>query len=257
MTADRSQQRSWFLRLAAGVCLLVVIVLAGGIALWNYVGPSQVRQAIQRQVPPVIVDDLVPRAEAGDVGAMVELAMALMRDRRHEEARRWWLRAAEAENLHAQSTVARAYDNGHLYGFSKDPVEAARWHRRLASRDTPNVARYQVRLGEMYRDGNGVDQSDADAVAWFRAATRHGNGYGFLRLAEMTAAGRGTPVDPVEAYRLAYLAEHGRGTDDSDFRLSEQARQFQETLSGKIGSGAAAEAERRAREERHELFNDR
>jgi hypothetical protein len=67
----------------------------------------------------------------------------------------------------------------------------------------------------------------------------------------MTAAGRGTSADSVESYRLAYLAEHGRGIDDSDFRLSEQARQLQKTLSGQIGSGAATQAERQARKEWH------
>jgi TPR repeat protein len=62
----------------------------------------------------------------------------------------------------------------------------------------------------MYMVGEGVVQSDTEAVRWFRAAANQGNDSAQFSLGGMYQAGRGVPQSDIEAarwYRLA--AEQG------------------------------------------------
>lgn len=54
----------------------------------------------------------------------------------------------------------------------KFDTEAAKWARKAAEQGNPTA---QYNLGTLYRDGEGVEQSDAEAVKWFRRAAEQGD----------------------------------------------------------------------------------
>ena len=56
-------------------------------------------------------------------------------------------------------------------------------------------------LGLNYRDGRGVPQDDAEAVAWLRRAAEQGTDLARVTLAEMYAEGRGVPLEELEQLR--------------------------------------------------------
>ncbi|NTU90317.1 MAG: sel1 repeat family protein [Chlorobiaceae bacterium] len=57
----------------------------------------------------------------------------------------------------------------------------------------------QNKLGTYYQLGLNTEQSDAEAVRWFRKAAEQGNGDGEFNLGEMYEKGRGVPVDREQA----------------------------------------------------------
>ena len=64
----------------------------------------------------------------------------------------------------------------------------------------------QVSLGEMYRNGHGVTQSDAEAVKWYRKSAEQGDARGQNNLGWMYDEGRGvaqSDTEVVEWHRKA------------------------------------------------------
>ncbi|MGO9864330.1 MAG: SEL1-like repeat protein [Terriglobales bacterium] len=59
----------------------------------------------------------------------------------------------------------------------------------------------QLNLGNAYERGNGVPQSDTQAVKWYRDAAEHGNATAQNSLGIMFRSGRGVDQDKVEAVR--------------------------------------------------------
>jgi len=118
----------------------------------------------------------------------------------------------------------------------------------------------QVNLGKAYEDGNGVPQSDNQAVKWYRAAAEQGNATAQNNLGLMFRLGRGVDQDKVEAvnwYRkaakqenpsalfnlaAAYYNGDGVGVDDV-------AADAWFLLAQNFGSQPAAEAAKRMKEE--------
>ncbi len=69
----------------------------------------------------------------------------------------------------------------------------------------------QLNLGRAYEDGNGVPQSDNQAVKWYRAAAEQGNATAQNDLGLMFRSGRGVEQDKAEAvkwYRKAAKQEN-------------------------------------------------
>ena len=72
----------------------------------------------------------------------------------------------------AEAEDAGAQDKlGQIYiqgqGVAQDDAEAVRWFRQAAERGNPEG---QFHLGIVYAKGQGVGQDDAEAVRWFRKA---------------------------------------------------------------------------------------
>lgn len=86
--------------------------------------------------------------------------------------------------------------------------------RQRAERGEP-AAQYD--LGYRYRHGNGVPQSDAEAVRWYRLSAAQGHAQGQNGLAVLYDMGRGVPRHEEEARRLYRLALQGR-PDDATIR---------------------------------------
>ena len=86
---------------------------------------------------------------------------------------------------------------------SKNYVAAAKGFRLAAAQGNATA---QVMLGEMYANGQGVVQDDAEAVKWFRLAAAQGNASAQYGLGFVYANGQGVVQNYAEAvkwYRLA------------------------------------------------------
>lgn len=87
------------------------------------------------------------------------------------------------------------------------PIEMSQLQAKAQAGD-PNA---QLNLGRAYEDGNGVAQSDNQAVKWYRAAAEQGNATAQNDLGLMFRLGRGVAQDKVEAvkwYRKAARQEN-------------------------------------------------
>jgi TPR repeat protein len=88
-------------------------------------------------------------------------------------------------------------------GVPQSDAEAVAWYHKAAEQ---GQAAGQAYLGYMYQRGKGVPQSDTEAVAWYRKAAEQGHGAGQRSLGWMYAKGRGISQDAVKAYMWESLA---------------------------------------------------
>lgn len=82
---------------------------------------------------------------------------------------RWYLAAAQQQNVKAQFELARAYSRG--IGTAKDLNEAIRW---LGAAAGNNHAQAQLSLARAYEMGNGVQSSARTALKLYRQAAENG-----------------------------------------------------------------------------------
>jgi hypothetical protein len=110
--------------------------------------------------------------------------------------------------------------------------------RYLAEEGEP---RAQFDLGYLYDKGQGVPQSDREALRWYVKAAEQGEPRAQYNLGLMHATGQGVPKDYVEAYFwLSLAARHG----------DKQAVEAREYLAEQMTPEQMAEAKKRA--EAHE-----
>ncbi len=67
-------------------------------------------------------------------------------------------------------------------------------------------ARAQYKLGNMYKNGEGVSEDDAKAVKWYRKAAEQGHAMAQYRLGLRYSMGEGVPKNNVRAYMWWSLA---------------------------------------------------
>ena len=78
--------------------------------------------------------------------------------------------------------------------------------KNLLAAAEQGAARAQFILGNMYRQGEGVAQDDAEAVRWYRLAAEQGLARAQYSLGLMYTIGWGVPQDHAEAMRWLGLA---------------------------------------------------
>ena len=125
-------------------------------------------------------------ADAQDeLGAMYEFGLGVPGD--YAEAEKWFAKAQD------YFSIAKMYDN-----VARNRPLAAKWYRRLADRGDKYA---MFRLGEMYRDGEGVPRDYALSHLWFNLAAESGH----LRasMARDELALKMTPRQIAKAQRLA------------------------------------------------------
>jgi TPR repeat protein len=124
-------------------------------------------------------------ADAQDeIGGMYEFGLGVPTD--YAEAEKWF---AKANDLLA---IAIMYDR-----VARNRPLAAKWYRKLADQGD-KFARF--RLGEMYRDGEGVQRDYAAALRWFNLAAASGYPYGSAARDEL--ARKMTPAQIAKTLRL-------------------------------------------------------
>lgn len=153
--------------------------------------------------------------------------------------------AAEAGHAESQYLLSTMYDAGQ--GISQDDAEAARWERKSAEQghayaqanlsfrfyaagDFPeafawcqraacsNLAWAQYHLGLMYRKGEGVSQSDAEAAHWYRLAAAQDFPEAQGKLADLYYMGKGVPLSYEQAAAW-YRRAAGHGNAEAQFQL--------------------------------------
>ena len=88
-------------------------------------------------------------------------------------------------------------------GVWQDYAQAVAWFRKAAIQGNTNA---QNNLGVMYLDGQGVDQDYVQAVAWFRKAADRGNAAAQNNLGIRYKNGQGVAQNRVIAYALYSLS---------------------------------------------------
>ncbi|MER7519030.1 tetratricopeptide repeat protein [Streptomyces sp. NPDC126499] len=171
------------------------------------------------------------RAEAGDAGAMLQLASVSG----VAERARWLLHAAQAENAEALALLpaakaelevaARAGDvdcqnvlGGVLLAWDEDPAAAAVWFRKAAEGGN-NEARRS--LGYLLIEGAGVAKDVVAAEELFRAAAGEGDVIAQYNLAILLLDELGRPDVRDEALSLLESAARG-GVDEAAVRLGDE-----------------------------------
>jgi TPR repeat protein len=81
------------------------------------------------------------------------------------EAGKWYHKAAEQGDVHAQSFLGNCYDEG--IGVEKDEVEAVKWFRKAAEQGDTSA---QFFLGSCYNEGKGMEKDEIEAYAYFNLA---------------------------------------------------------------------------------------
>lgn len=101
-------------------------------------------------------------AEQGNGLGMNGMGLLALKEDKHSEALRWFLRAADAGFITGHYNVGQAYRYG--WGVQRDLRQAAQWYRQAAEKGHVEAS---LQLGRMYATGSGVVQNPAEAMRWF------------------------------------------------------------------------------------------
>jgi TPR repeat protein len=127
-------------------------------------------------------------------------------------ALQWFQKAADQGNHYAEAEIGEAYWNG-TAPYPQDRGAAFQWFSKAATNDTEIFS--MRRLGEAYRNGQGVAVDIPQALAWFRRAADGGETYSAAEIG--FAYWNGTapyPADPGEAVKwLEFAAKSAHETD--------------------------------------------
>lgn len=107
----------------------------------------------------------------------------------------------------------------------------------------------QIRLGELYAKGRGVQQDYTQARMWYGKAAAQGHPIAQNNLAELHFAGLGGPPDYVRAYMWVSLAStHMQGEE------KKQAEENLEDVAKRMSPAQVAEAKRLSQQCRANMF---
>jgi len=110
-------------------------------------------------------------AEAGNPGAMASLGDHYYEARNFDEAKRWYLKAADAGNVSAMIKLRDWGMLGLQKGLTRMVEDGLRWYERAAAAGDTKAMRV---LGDAYKHGKGVAKNPAVSGAWYRKAATSG-----------------------------------------------------------------------------------
>jgi TPR repeat protein len=168
--------------------VLIALVLAFGPA-------TAAAQADEPHNTPL--DTLQQQANAGDVGAQVELSDRYNSGRGvafdGQQAVMWMRKAAEQGNVKAEARLGQMFRSGRTASNYKDAVV---WYRKAAQHGDASA---QMSLAQMLAAGDGACMDFSEAVSWLRKAAEQGTRNAFLFLGDAYEFGKGVPPDLNEA----------------------------------------------------------
>ena len=138
-------------------------------------------------------DTVLSRAEKGDARSQHSLAARFEREKKYDEAVKWYTAAAAQGYGPSQMNLAQMYENG--IGVRRSSAEAIRWYRK-AVEVGDGESRWQ--LANLYA----AKGSYAEAVPLYNRSIEHDDYRAMLQLGEMYEHGRGVKKDMDEAVRL-------------------------------------------------------
>jgi TPR repeat protein len=173
-----------------------------------------------------------------------EFYMALIAGSRRQtaEAMEWYRRAAEKDDIRAMENLA-------LMAWGND-AERVKWYRRGAELGDGTS---QINYAAYLLLGQGIARNEQEAFRWYLAAARpYGRIEAYLAVAELYAAGTGTPRDPLEA--SAYLEIALKTLSRSDIPDENKLRALEKQLADELSPQQRAQAHARAHELRPDLI---
>lgn len=182
-------------------------------------------------------------AEKGSIEAQLALGDRYRQgtevEKDEQEAFRWYWQAAGQGNVDAQFWLGYAYDDGK--GVEQDYEEAMKWYRKAAAQGNAAAQNIiglhkaaaqgdddaQTSIGDLYYNGNGVEQDYEEAMKWYQKAAAQGNAIAQNRIGNLYYNGNGVKQDYEEAlkwyrkaaaqgnaaaqFNIGYLYHHGQG----------------------------------------------
>jgi hypothetical protein len=193
----------------------------------------------QAQEPPAVSKELQQAAEAGNPAAQWLLGWICSEKNDHDQALKWYRKAADQGFQPAQQVLHVMYANG--IGVQKDSREADNWLKKsLAPRQTSDLERAanrlledpalreyaltyyrrkaeggdafaQLVLGTFYMHGNGVAKDAKIGIEWLQKAASQGQVLAQCYLGTLFRSGAdGVPRDPAKAVEwLRKASENG------------------------------------------------
>ena len=127
---------------------------------------------------------------------------------------------------------------GDAYVASENYAEALRWYKRVYTNEWCDFKAFK-KIGDLYRDGKGVEQSDAEALRWYESGIDalgpdKLSGSYYRELARMVSEGFGTEPDKQRAAELMAQA------DEADRLQKERLENFTVKLPAKYASRTGA-----------------
>ena len=110
------------------------------------------------------------KANRGDAAAQCWVGSVYRHWENHNEAIKWYRKAADQGNANGQFILGLMYANGE--GVPEKNIEKAiKWYRLAADQ---GLADAQYLVGVMYDNGEGVGEDNEEAFKWYRLAADQG-----------------------------------------------------------------------------------
>ena len=148
------------------------------------------------------INELLPKANAGDAQAQYELGYAYYFgtngcEKDYTKAFKWYSAAARQGHAKAQFGLGGCYSLGR--GVDKDYEQQVYWYKKAAEQ---GLAEAQTALGECYMYGDGVPLDKKEAEKWFVKAAKQGDEYACLNLGNLYK------TDDKTSKAISYFKKH-------------------------------------------------
>ena len=196
--------------------------------------------AVQKKKNEILKEiELYQKAEAGDAEAQYKFGSMLARaDEDHEEAIRWYVKAANQGHVSAQNKLGTYYMTG--MGAPRDDKKAVELFAKAANQGLGDA---QYNLGLMYNQGLGVPKDYRKALGWYTKAAYQGVLSAQFNLGALYVNGEGVPSDSITGCAWIYLSKGAKGIDQCDASLTPpekaNALKLKEEFARKIDAHAA------------------
>ena len=139
-----------------------------------------------------------------------EVAKSFQKEKKHTEAFKYFLKAAQYGVKEAQYEVSLYFGRPQDYencGVRQDFAKAIMWTFEAANQ---GYALAECKLGKCYRDGRGVQQDVEFSLEWYKKASEHGSleAKDYLKKLEEKDATKATEETPMEAFE--YEVHNGK-----------------------------------------------
>lgn len=215
------------------ICISFALFLVAAIAVGQPAASSGPTSTAEDNRPSF--DETLATALEGDPEAQTLIASMYEERGSHENAVRWYRKAAKQGRPDAQFKLGFYHAQG-SGGLKKDLEEAANWFQKAAGKDQVGA---QYNLAVCYENGLGVPQNDALALGWYRQAAAKGDAFAQKAVGVCFEQGRGVKADRVEACAW-YLLSASRNNPDADKLLKNLAPGLKPEEVGKAQKRAQA-----------------
>ena len=167
--------------------------------------------------------------EPTDQEEQFQLGEKYYKERKYEEAVKWYHLAAEQGHAEAQDQLGFCYRTG--WGVIKNYEIAAKWYRKAANQ---GYAPAQCSLGYCYHNGHGVPENPIESLTWLIKAAKQGYTYAQSTLGKWYYWGDGAPEDCEQSVK--WIIEAIKAGDEDAQRWLENilAANKKNVLSGTI-----------------------